>query len=92
MQGVDWTRVREIIDCTAELRELVAPPGSDDFFTLETVDSSGLLNLATSPRPTSDDPDTQRYCFERLCHGAPDLERVQCLQYDAVSMTRHLYH
>jgi hypothetical protein len=66
MQGVDWTRVREIVDCTVELRELVAPPGGEDYFTWDAlcpVDSTGMLNLGTSPHPNVES-ETQRCCFK----------------------------
>jgi hypothetical protein len=32
VQGVDWMQVRTLIDCTAELKELVAPGGEEDLF------------------------------------------------------------
>lgn len=32
LQGVDWVQVQGHIDCTAELKELVAPGGAEDLF------------------------------------------------------------
>ena len=32
VQGVDWHQVKQLVDCTAELKELVAPGDSADFF------------------------------------------------------------
>lgn len=49
--GVDWGQVKQLIDCTQELRELVAPGGAEDLFSgggfpdllpsLHSEDSSG---------------------------------------------------
>lgn len=30
---MDWSQVRQLIDCSAQLRELVAPDGAEDLFT-----------------------------------------------------------
>lgn len=41
--GVDWSQVKQLIDCSDELRELVAPGGTEDLFS-----GGGLPNLPPS--------------------------------------------
>lgn len=58
---MDWAQVKHLIDCTAELRELVAPGGSEDLFSggafpdllpsLHSSDSSGGSGDEGDPDP-----------------------------------------
>eukprot|EP00892_Ulva_mutabilis_P007352 jgi/Ulvmu1/498/UM001_0506.1 len=52
LQGVDWAQVRQLIDCSVDLRELVAPGGTEDLFSgaaygelLPDVDSDDAEDL-----------------------------------------------
>ena len=55
--GVDWTQVKQLIDCSAELRELVAPDGAEDLFT-GVADLLPSLGSGTDGDGTDGDSDS----------------------------------
>ena len=79
VQGVDWTQVQGLIDCSAELKELVAPGGEEDLFhassgdnfdiiaeedLLEDLQMAPELNIGSSaPSPTAYAPSLSSCCL-----------------------------
>lgn len=73
VQGVDWHQVKQLVDCTAELKELVAPGDSADFFadTNDSHDGPFRPDDDISEPPQENDPGLRypsiRCCARPLC-------------------------
>jgi hypothetical protein len=61
VQGVDWNQVKQLVDCTAELKELVAPGDAADLFADATDSNIEPFRHDTMSEPRQESDPGLRY-------------------------------
>jgi hypothetical protein len=60
IQGVDWVHVKQLIDCSTQLRRLVAPHGTEGLYLDEDSEDE---DIATGEREEESEHENARYAY-----------------------------